>query len=123
MSNKHTELCTPITQMIQSKYVETNIFQKSSNTITDNRRSENENNNKSEHDKILELTYRKCPTCISFAMFGEEKSMITLGTFCSLPSPTNFKTLGGRTPFKRIFRICVETNAGEMVILIKPGPE
>ena len=56
-------------------------------------------------------------------MFGEEKSMITLGTFFSLPSPTSFKTLGGRTPFKRIFRICVETNDGEMVILIKPGPE
>ena len=59
-------------------------------------------------------------------MLGEEKSITTFGLLL-LPSvplfPTRFRTLGGRTPFVKIFRICVETNAGAIVILIKPGPE
>ncbi len=71
-------------------------------------------------------TYRKCPTCISLAIFGDEKSITTLGGL--VPSlllllPTKFKTLGGKTPFTRRFRICPETNAADIVILIKPGPE
>jgi hypothetical protein len=68
-------------------------------------------------------TYRKCPTCISLAIFGDEKSITTLGGLFFLLLPTRFKTLGGKTPFDRIFRICLETNDAEIVMLIKPGPE
>lgn len=75
---------------------------------------------------IKKDTDRKCPTCISLAMLGDEKSMTTFGAFFCwslLWFPTMLRTLGGRTPFKRSFRICSETNAGETVMLIKPGPE
>lgn len=54
-------------------------------------------------------------------MFGDEKSMITLGTFPRLP--TIVKTFGGKTPFTNNLRICSDTNFDETVMLIKPGPE
>jgi hypothetical protein len=34
ISDKHTKLCTPIPKMIQSENIKTNVFKKTSNTIT-----------------------------------------------------------------------------------------
>jgi hypothetical protein len=56
-------------------------------------------------------------------MFGDEKSITTFGFLFPFLFPTRFKTLGGKTPFNKIARICFETNAAEIVILIKPAPE
>ncbi len=56
-------------------------------------------------------------------MFGDEKSITTLGILFSGLLLIRFKTFGGKTPFNKIFRICSETNLADIVILIKPAPE
>ena len=56
---------------------------------------------------------RKWPTCISLAMFGEEKSTTTLSLL---------GTGGGRTPFTSMSDISSDTNEGRRETLMKPGP-
>lgn len=58
------------------------------------------------------MVERRCPTCISLAMLGEEKSMTT--RFLS--------TTGGLTPFTRMSVTSWDTKSGQRKMFTKPGP-
>ena len=59
------------------------------------------------------MVERRWPTCISLAMFGEEKSMTTRSFL---------GTAGGRTPLTKRSVTREETNAGARKMLMNPGP-
>ncbi len=56
---------------------------------------------------------RRCPTCISLAIFGEEKSMTTLCFFLRA---------GALTPFTNKSLTSSDTKEGFREMLINPGP-
>ena len=58
------------------------------------------------------MVERRCPTCISLAMLGEEKSITTLF----------FSTAGGLTPFTRMSVTSCDTKSVRRKMLTKPGP-
>lgn len=58
------------------------------------------------------MVERRCPTCISLAMLGEEKSITTLF----------FSTAGGLTPFTRMSVTSCDTKSVRRKMFTKPGP-